>query len=348
MRTILNPRALVCLAIALGILLAFPLPAGAQNYTVVCGDLSAPADFHSLNDALGSLDMAGPHTLTVSGICTERVAIGDGTFAPSNLAIMAAPGQTATITPGPNGQGKGWVVLIAGAHDIWLDHLIIRGGNIGIQVADASEVDTSNLTIENNGGAGVWVDWNSTFFFSGQTVIRNNGRYGVVANRSLVGFFGGLQADGTLATPLIEGNSWAGVSATAGSTLTFTGPGVIRNNGTAGIAGSGGINVSLGSVLSVNPSSNLGLEISGNSGPGIFGELGASLSMSSTTISNNAGPGVQIRRLSVAELAGQNTFSHNVGGAVVCDKSSFLAGSTAGIKHKDIDCQGKEEEGKDK
>lgn len=342
MRTILNLRAFVFLGIALGILLAFPLPAGAQDYTVVCGDPNAQADFHSLNDAIWSMDMAGPHTLTVSGTCTERVMIGDGTFAQSNLVIMAAPGKTATITPGPNGQGKGWVVTICGAHDIVLDHLIIRGGNIGLQLCDASEVDANSLTIENNAGAGVLVDWNSTLFLGNQTVIRNNGQYGVIASRSLVAFFAGVQADGTLAAPLIEGHSLLGVSASVGSTLTFDGAGVIRNNGTAGMAGTGGIKVSLGSALTVYPRSNLGLEISGNAGPGIVGELGASLSINSTTISNNGGPGVQIRRLSVAELAGQNTFSHNVGAAVACDKSSFLAGSTAGIAP--IDCAGKEEE----
>ncbi len=329
MHIIRNPRFLCFLALASAVLILYPGAAVAQNYTVVCGNPNAPADFHSLNDAIWSMDRAGPHTLTVSGTCQERVMIGDGTFSQSNLYIKAAPGQNAVITPPPGGQGKGWVMQICGAHEIALERLTITGGNIGIAVCDASHFDSGGLVIENNTTAGVQVGWNSTVFLSDGTVIRNNGWYGVIADRSNVALYGSIAPDGTVRTVTVEGHSRYGVYA-EGSVFSVVGPVVIRNNGTAG-SPSAGIALTRGSSLHSSPMRDMGSEISGNNAPGIVVDISSTASLNYANISNNGGPGVQIQRLSSAELGPGTTLTGNGGFAVTCDSSSWLVGNLTGV-----------------
>ncbi len=339
MHIIRNPRFLCFLALASALLILSPGAAIAQDFTVVCGDPDAPADFHRLNDAVwATLNLPGAHTITVSGTCRERVAIGDGTFSPSNLYIVAAPGQNAVITPPSGGQGKGWVMMICGAHEIALERLTITGGSIGITVCDASHFDSGDLIIENNTSAGVQVDWNSTVFLGGGTVIRNNGWYGVIADRSNVALYGAVTPDGTVHTVTVEGHSRYGVYA-EGSVFSVVGPVVIQNNGTAG-SPSAGIALTRGSSLHSSPMGNLGSEITANNAPGIVVDLSSTASLNYANIHNNTGLGVQIQRLSSAELGPQVTLSGNGGFAVTCDSSSWLFGNVAGVAP--LDCKNTE------
>src|SRR5262252_9022299 len=72
--------------------LMFPGSAMAANVAVDCSG-QTPGAFSSLQAALDSLDVTGPHFISVTGTCTENVNI----FNRQRISIFAASGQTATI-----------------------------------------------------------------------------------------------------------------------------------------------------------------------------------------------------------------------------------------------------------
>src|SRR5687768_3338937 len=73
-----------------------PAAARAASVTVDCDAVAPPPGvFTSITAALATLDDAGPHTVTVTGICTESVNIVQR----DRLTIQAPVGQSATISP---------------------------------------------------------------------------------------------------------------------------------------------------------------------------------------------------------------------------------------------------------
>jgi hypothetical protein len=80
-------------AVLLSLFLAVWLcPARATDVAVGCAG-GIGGQFSSINDALNSLDQFGPHTIMVSGTCTENLFIHDR----NGITIFAARGQTATV-----------------------------------------------------------------------------------------------------------------------------------------------------------------------------------------------------------------------------------------------------------
>jgi hypothetical protein len=76
-------------------LMVWLCPAQATDVTVGCAG-GIGGQFSSINDALNSLDQFGPHTITVSGTCTENLFIHDR----NGITIIAAAGQSVTVTNG--------------------------------------------------------------------------------------------------------------------------------------------------------------------------------------------------------------------------------------------------------
>ncbi|MGH9601297.1 MAG: right-handed parallel beta-helix repeat-containing protein [Terriglobales bacterium] len=320
--------------IALGVVLAPQAQAHEAIVTVNCPS-GTDADYPSITaalNALNALDLDGPHTIIVKGTCPGRLFIGDGeNLSPRGITIAAAEGETAIVEPPAAGAGAGVVVSIGQAQGILLIGLVIRGGAIGLQVFDLSEVDTVGLTIEDNAVRGVDVYGNSMLFFSGQTVIQNNGTVGVRARGGSRVFFlaGGLGFPGAAE---VHGHSLWGLTAEAGAVIEVRGPHQFHDNGTAGNATSGGIKISRTSELLVTSNILGNPGFSNNAGPGILVETGSSASLLGATLSNNAGAGAHVQRLSIAELTSPNTFSDNGGSAISCDNSSWIAGDLTGIK----------------
>ena len=274
--------------------------------------------------------------IEVTGTCHGRIVIGDGYFAYNSVYIHPPAGQRAAISPST---ATGNVITIGGAHGIFIERLDISGGGrSGVMVYDSSEVDFSDVTIENNINTGVEAEGNSIVYF-GSSRIRNNGVYGVNISpqgANTVYFTSGPAPDATV----IEGNGQFGVNVATMGVAWFAASTIVRNNGGATTATThGGIHATRNSTVQVLSDANGATEITGNVGPGILAEVNSSVSLLGTNIHSNTEQGVRARTQSVLELLGQNTFASNGIANISCDTWSLVTGDFTGIDLKSIDCK---------
>jgi Periplasmic copper-binding protein (NosD) len=191
----------------------FPLSGWAANVTVDCSG-GTPGAFTSLQAAINSLDLTGPHQITVigGGPCNENVLIVDR----QRLTITAAP--VGKFFTSPVGAADD-VMTISGSTGITLIQLGFRGGSRGVVIGRNSEVSIHGTTIETNAFAGIRIDGNSTVSFDG--LIQNNGGAGINAFNSTLNV--GAR---------ILSNGGPGIGATDSSVIVA---GEIRNNGGVGV-----------------------------------------------------------------------------------------------------------------
>jgi hypothetical protein len=234
---------LVAVLVVLFAGLLFSQPALASNVTVDCSG-QTPGAFTSLQAAIDSLDLVGPHTITVSSQpCTENVTITDR----QRLTIIAPQGVWINGGSGPS-------MLISGSTGIQLVLLGFQNGQTGLVIQRNSEVRVHGCTIQNNAGAGIRVIGNSTVDIDG--LIQGNGGAGVRADDSTVRVFSsqilanaanGIAlrrsrarlVGGEGAPNVISGNG-AGVLVDHGASAEFDAPNLIQNNQ------SNGVNVQVG------------------------------------------------------------------------------------------------------
>jgi hypothetical protein len=220
-RTSSAPRALPRAAFWAAVILCLqPASARAANATVDCTG-ATPGAFTSITAALATLDNIGPHTVTVTGPCTESVNI----IQRDRLTIQAPVGQTATISPPAPGPT---VINIQGSHNIILRRLVLRAGGNGL-VVSRSNAQLQGLHLAENIGAGMVVNLGSVVILGGAlpdqfvTVSDNEGP-GINSDASV------LSVNGQLT---VENNAGVGLNVVGGR-LTVNGAqveNVIRNNG---------------------------------------------------------------------------------------------------------------------
>ena len=202
------------------LLFLFPTVAAATNVAVDC-DAGG-----SVNGALASLDSVGPHTITVTGTCTENINIS----LRNQVTIQAPVAQTATIqATSPNLN----VVVISSAHRIVLNRLIIRGGRNGVTINQGSDVNIHNSTIAENSAVGILFT-QSTLTLDSST-IRDNGLTGLGGQAGSLGNVGGPQASQQV---LITGNG-TGVSGLE-AFIQFNGNFTVEDNNNFGFDIAGG------------------------------------------------------------------------------------------------------------
>src|SRR5271165_452531 len=106
----------------LGVLTLFLLLAASASATSVKVDCTGtdPNAFHTINDALNTLDMVGPHTVTINGNCHENIGFGQRHW----ITFQAVPGRYATMNPtveesrGQEIRGRNRLHLSTGSCDI--------------------------------------------------------------------------------------------------------------------------------------------------------------------------------------------------------------------------------------
>ena len=165
--------------------------------------------------------------------------------------------------------------------------------------------------------------------FNGQTTIQNNGAVGMSINSSFAAFSAGEAPPGTPRVTTIEGHTALGINIAASGSVSFFGPNVIRNNGSATPDDpqfNGGIRVGTVSRIQFNG----GAIITGNTGHGVYSDFNGAISVADATITNNTGSGVSVTRSSVGGFEAGNTFSGN-GANVSCDDTSLVFGELAGV-----------------
>ena len=292
MRTNSFHKAWVCrragrVVLLLAVLFLFPSVSQADVVTVDCTG-GTPGAFTSITAALNFLPTTSstePHTITVTGTCTENVNILNR----QRITIEAPAGQTATITSAFPQQSL--VVNIAGSRAITLRRLVIRDGYVGLWITRASEVVVQNSTMENNVTQGLRVLESSNVRLESST-ITNNGAQGLRVDPNCYVMVGGNSP--SLAV-LISNNGGDGISAD-GAKISINGNTTVESNRSVAIRMTGG-------RLIVN--GNQGENIFRNNGNGILlGSMSASFT-GQNTIQNNAVTGVQL-------VAGNATFNQFV------------------------------------
>jgi parallel beta helix pectate lyase-like protein len=204
----------------LGLLLLLPVSLFAANATVDCFG-ATPGAFTSINAALATLDVTGPHLVSVSGTCVENAIIR------SRDRVTLEGNPTATIQP-----AAGVALLINRARTITLRRLTLTGGTRALAIQRQSDVIVEGVTVANT-PTGVVVDDGSIASFGGLNPLQAV----TIAGNGL-----GLLADG--ATVYLNGNVTIENSTNGGndaehSRIAILGgpasPNVIRNNGANGV-----------------------------------------------------------------------------------------------------------------
>jgi hypothetical protein len=239
---------------------------------------------------------------------------------------------------------------------------ILRNGSDGIDV-DGSylQVNFGVLDVENNAGAAIFqvggrmlifdggigggnlfqgngegidvLNAGSAQFF-GRNVIRNNGDVGLQILGSSVAFNGnGTLPDGSVRAAVIEGHTILGVNVVRLGELTMSGPHQIQNNGTATADPTlrAGFRMQRSSLTLQN-----GVQVTGNTGPGIRADFNTSTVLRNVTVSNNSEEGVLVRRQSVSLFAAPLNIAGNGSASISCDTTSLVFGDLTGITN--LDC----------
>src|SRR5207245_1441052 len=114
------------------------LPCFAANVSVDC------SKNESITAALNTLDLVGPHFITVSGVCHENVSIAQR----DRLTIQSVAGHVATIQNAASPAGI--TLLVSGSHNITLSGLVVQGGVIGLYVTASNAVLLQNSVVQNS------------------------------------------------------------------------------------------------------------------------------------------------------------------------------------------------------
>ena len=241
---------------------------------------------------------------------------------------------------------------------------VLRNGGDGIDV-DGSyfQVNFGTLDVENNGGAALFqsggrlvvfadqsVGGGNVFqgngegidifnaasaHFFGRNVIRGNGDVGLqILGSSALFEGGGTLPDGSLSATVVQGHNTVGVNIARLGELTMRGPHEIQNNGSL-LADStlrGGVRVSRGSLTLAG-----GVQVSGNTGPGIRADQNTGTSIQNVSVNNNAEEGVHVDRQSVAGFQQPLSIAGNGVASISCDTTSLVFGDLTGVAG--INCQ---------
>ena len=243
---------------------------------------------------------------------------------------------------------------------------ILFSGNAGNGVdVDAAylQVNFGAIHVENNAGAAVFAQNGQLLFFGGnvagqpnvfknngegidlfdtssarlfaENLIQNNGEVGLqVVGGSSAEFFAFSLQDGSIGETIVQGHTGPGVNVVRSSTATFTGPNLVRQNGSTTDPLSSGIRVEHGSVTLD------GARVAGNTGPGILAGQGSAITvLDGATIQNNSEDGVRLRIQSNADFSQPITIAGNGGSSVSCDPSSIAFGDFTGIKNVNCNVQ---------
>lgn len=302
-------------------------PSGrAANVQVVCPG-GGPGMYSSINAALSALDPHGPNTITVSGTCVENIFIDKF----ERLFILAAPGQTATITAA---DPSGIVLQTFQSTGILVSGLTFQGGSTGVLLNQGSNVNIVNCTMQGNSGDGLDMQMASTLILENSTIqgnqgsglsvaVGSNATMAVSPNqriRVLNNGGDGIDVDGSFfqvnfGTLDVENNAGAAIFQTGGRLLIFGGGSVgggnlFQGNGegidvfNAGSAQLFGRNV-------IRNNGDVGLQILGSSvaisGRGTLPDG----SLNSTIVEGHATVGVNVVRLGELSMSGTHQIQNN-------------------------------------
>lgn len=291
-----------------------------------------PGAFTSINAALATLPVEGPHVVFVSGTCQETVDITGRrwlTIAAPETAVIAGTVQP----PRPT-------VLITDSAGIVLRNLTIRGD--GVRVS-SSTVDLFNVTSEqsrlpglivagssmvritvgqflDNAGPGIRVEPGATVQMSG---VRSRANAAGIASNG-----GQVLLDGDVT---LEENRGAGLSASGGILRlnTFRGPNTIRAN-SVGLRLTDGASAVFNGLTVVKEHAGYGIEASLGASVNFQTVDAADGSRQGTTIEENGSVGINLAGSASANADGVLRVRHN--GRRAAGSAGLRVGSTSRIQ----------------
>jgi hypothetical protein len=209
-------------ALAGSLLFAFSSPGSATTVSVGCTGGSG-GTYSSIGAALAALSgTPGPHTINVTGTCTESNFIQDFV----SLTIQAPSAGAATVVALPDSDGFD----VSRSRDVRFRFLAINGSpasmfGAGIGVFNSAEVIVESCTVSSHMDVGVAVDRDSLLTIRG-SLLQNNGDGVDVSTDSTA----------TISDTTIQNNAFVGVFVFDRSAVTFARQNSISNNGDTGVA----------------------------------------------------------------------------------------------------------------
>jgi hypothetical protein len=269
------------------------LPASTVQIRIECGN--ATARVKTIADGLKLVGALHPAVLLVSGTCHENVVI-------QGLNGITLQGNPKATIDGGSDPNFG-AVEISGSINIALNNLTVTGSGQGVGCLGVSYCILTRVTVENSLGDGADVQAGARLEIF-DSVVQNNANAGLGVS-GVAAFFGGaITGNGANGVALRNGGFFATLPGNLIATVT------IRNN-----AGNG-IGTALHNTIILNSAI-----VSGNAVDGVTLQMGSTLDMFASNITNNRGHQVRIGDLSVARFSGFQ--SNTVTGAnfpdVVCD-----------------------------
>lgn len=350
-----KPDFLIIVVLFLAAFVLFPASAAATDLWVDCTG-NTPGVGTSLQAAVDSLDLMGPHTIyLLGGPCVENIWIVDRqrlTITAQGIGVFidSAAGQGGSAMYIGNSTGIRLVEIgfingnvglaIDRASEVTLEGCTVGGGNrLGIGVNENSSLYLASSLVTGNSRNGIGVD-NSTIYIDAGNTIQNNGRNGMVfwaAHGGIWGYAG--------APVVFQGNA-NGITLNTGSALEVYGPVTIQNNTT-------GMNVYNSASLVMFGDADNPISITGNSWTGIntaggflqlsggihvtnngFGmqplragvrvDDNTTLVASDAEISGNYGPGIDAMNAGVIDLAASVVSNNRGDGIRLIGNSSVL------------------------
>lgn len=316
------------------LVLSFPL--FAANVTVSCPGALGPGDFPSINAALATLDLTGPHSISVRGTCSEQVVL-DGR---DRLTISGGPG-------GPSIAGGSRAITVTGSRNIIIRNITLRASGSIVSIAEQSSVKLQGLLIEStSSGNGIGIE-----AFGGSRVALGDGSstgFVTIRNARIGALLDGVDAvmNGFVT---VENNAAEGVNVEFGRLVILGqrpatggqppqgGVNIIRNNGSHGVVAHGGANVDFSRDNLVQNNASNGVFVFDGGLAGLGGQQFPDGVKSGTIIENNGRGGLVALFNSQIRMAGWGVIRNN-GGAdpalqagVTATHSSTIAISSAEI-----------------
>jgi Right handed beta helix region len=330
----------------------------AENVNVDCSGTN-PNAFHSINDALNTLDLIGPNIITVSGVCHENVSITQR----DRLSIVAGGGQYATLeTANPS-----FITLyVAGSHNIVLDHLNIQGGSPALYISDSSNaVLIQSCAIQNSLSDGLDIDGQSTVTIQDSTIKNNAGSGIFISNLSQMtlgtyptqrilitgnGFVGGgngtdgVTIDGSqvqlnFGVLTVNGNKGSGISMQGGRLQMYGGeadtPGIIESNNT-GIWLNGNASATLWSAFRIHNNGSVGISANGDSSITFYSTIDSKGQNAVSIIDGHSAEGIALSQSSSAQIYGPHLIRDNgsagdSGGGISVEGGSLTIGGGTSV-----------------
>lgn len=283
-------------------ILLYGEPTVQHEFTVHC------AAGETIADALAQAPPYGHVTITIEGVCQEKVRIHR-----DNVTLRgASPGDG---MQGSAGVDDDWVLSVCQARGIILEQLTLTPHPdtwVGLELTQGAYVSAKNLHITGH-KYGVTVGRNSYGFISGSTIEDCKFSCLSASENGGVKFYSGLIRNSLL---------W-GVTSSSGGIVRLGGDEegddvFVRNNNIGAFVTDGGL-IQLQKVIVEN-----------NAGDGVVVKGGSNLAIDWSIIQGNSGHGISLSDTSVA-LGGQNQIINNGGYGITCAPPSQIGGNTGTV-----------------